>query len=343
MKALFIFALVSLTGFQIFAQKDQSDLYLTKSLSADNIHFIKAATPGGGIRVEGVSPSDARLEVYVRSNNGKTLTKEEMDSRMHSDYDLSIDVSSGKLTVITTAKSKFFGRNSVSVSYRIYVPKEVSSDLSTSGGGIALVNLKGNQNFKTSGGSLNVDGLSGRIDGRTSGGSIRLSNSSNDINLATSGGSIKAENCEGNIKLTTSGGSLSLTGLKGKINAVTSGGSVQASDISGDLSAKTSGGSIRMTSLACNLETSTSGGSIDVAFVKPVQSIKIQNSAGGVRLALPADQGIDLNLSGSRVNTGKLKNFDGSINKNVVEGKINGGGNSVYVSSASGTVTLDLK
>lgn len=341
MKAIIFLVATTFLGWQTFAQKSASDNpYMTRSLSGENIQFVEAATSGGSIMVVSVPNQEARLEIYIKPNNSSGLSQDEIENSLKNNYELDIAVSSGKLKVIARQKSNFIGRKSLSVSYKIYVPKNVSTDLKTSGGSISLTGLNGNQNFRTSGGSLNIDNLSGKINGKTSGGSIVLKNSSNEINLSTSGGSIKAENSNGNIVLQTSGGSLKLNELNGNIDARTSGGSVEANNISGDLIAKTSGGSIKMNGLACNLETSTSGGTMDIAFSEPVKSIRIKNAAGNVRLQLPGSQGIDLDLTGNKVNTGNLKNFDGSIQKNSVEGKLNGGGNSVNVSTASGSITL---
>lgn len=342
MKLLIVLAMFSFAFIQTNAQTNQPDLYLTKSLASEDIQFVEASTSGGSIKVEGVPSNEARLEIYIRSNNGKTLSKEEIESRLNANYDLKVDVASQKLSVITKTKNRWSGKNALSISYRIFIPKNTTTNLQTSGGSISLDNLSGNQDFQTSGGSLSVNNVSGRINGQTSGGSISLKNSSDEIRLVTSGGSIKAENCKGNIRLVTSGGSLKLNDLNGNISASTSGGSVEANNITGDLVAKTSGGSVRMNGLACNLETATAGGSIDVAFLKPVKSIKVSNSAGNVRLQLPGNQGLDLSLSGSKINTGNLKNFSGSVDKNSVDGKLNGGGNDVYVSAGSGTITLNL-
>jgi hypothetical protein len=47
----------------------------------------------------------------------------------------------------------------LSISFKVFVPKNTSTDLSTSGGSISLTNLTGEQKFSTSGGSLNIDNV----------------------------------------------------------------------------------------------------------------------------------------------------------------------------------------
>src|SRR6187401_860375 len=155
--AILLFALVITVA--VSAQSDK-DPYLTKSLSKESIKDVYARTSGGGITVSGVSDGEARIEVYIKGNNGNDLSKDEIKKRLDEDYDLEVSASGGKLTAV--AKTETFNMNwkrALSISFKIYVPKNVSTDLSTSGGGITLTNLAGNQNFSTSGGSLNLDKL----------------------------------------------------------------------------------------------------------------------------------------------------------------------------------------
>ena len=221
MKRLFLFLVSALQLVFLQAQnKYEKEPFLTRALTNESIKEVEVQTSGGSISVEGVS-SNARIEVYVSPNNGKdNLSKEEIQKRLDENYDLNIGVSNNKLTATSKAKEKIRDwKNALSISFKIYVPQNVSTQLTTSGGSIHLTRLSGSQEFTTSGGSLHLDGLSGKVKGRTSGGSIHLENSKDDIDLVTSGGSIQAKNTEGNIRLSTSGGSLELKGLKGTIKA----------------------------------------------------------------------------------------------------------------------------
>jgi DUF4097 and DUF4098 domain-containing protein YvlB len=267
------------------------------------------------------------------------LSKEEIQKRLDEKYDLNIAVSNNKLTATAKTKEKIKDwKKALSISFRIYVPQNVSTELTTSGGSIHLTNLSGNQDFTTSGGSLHIDGLSGKVNGRTSGGSIHLENSKDDIELTTSGGSIHAKNNSGNLNLSTSGGSLELKDLKGTIKATTSGGSVLGKD-----TATTSGGNIQLSGLSCSLETATSGGNIDVSFKELGKYVKISNSAGNIALQLPKGKGFDLKLEASRIKTDRLENFSGKMEEDEVNGKLNGGGVPVTVRAGSGSISLALK
>ncbi|MDQ3846574.1 MAG: DUF4097 domain-containing protein [Bacteroidota bacterium] len=325
--------------------KSGKEPYMTKPLSNDAIKNVEVQTSGGGISVAGVSASSARIEVYIQSNRGnENLSKEEIQRRLDADYNLDISMASNKLTAIAKPKEKNMDwKKALNISFKVFVPQAVSTNLSTSGGSISLENLSGSQDFSTSGGSLNIANVTGKVKGRTSGGNIQVSDSKDDIDLNTSGGSIDASNCIGNIKLHTSGGSLQIAGLKGKVEAQTSGGSVGGRNIEGELAAHTSGGNVKLSDLSCSLETSTSGGHIDVAIKDLGKYVTISNSGGNIDLQLPRSKGVDLKLHGGKIKTDTLNNFSGSVDEDEIEGKLNGGGMPVTVRAGSGRINLSLK
>src|SRR5688572_3979071 len=94
--AIIFFALV--VSSSVYAQNN-SEPYLTKSLSKETINNVFARTSGGNIMVSGVGGSDARIEVYITSNNNnKFLSKEEIKRKLDEDYEFKVEVSDGKLT-----------------------------------------------------------------------------------------------------------------------------------------------------------------------------------------------------------------------------------------------------
>ncbi|QTE38291.1 DUF4097 family beta strand repeat-containing protein [Mucilaginibacter gossypii] len=344
MKKYLLVLFVACAGSSAFAQNNQKTPYLTKSLSGQAVKNVIVNTSGGSITVSGASGEEPRVEVFIQGNNGNNdLPKEEIKKRLDENYDLSIDVNGGELHA--KAKSKHDGnwdwKKSLSISFRVYVPGSVATNLNTSGGSIHLDNLTGAQQFETSGGSLHLDKITGTIKGRTSGGSIHVSDSKESIDLQTSGGSIEARNCIGHIRLETSGGSLHLDGLKGDIKATTSGGSISGNKIDGDFITGTSGGSINLTDLSCSLDASTSAGSFHAQFLSVGKSVKIDVSSGHVDLQLPSKQGLNLDLRADKIETNLADNFSGSKDKERVEGKLNGGGALVEV-RGNGRVNLNV-
>lgn len=326
-----------------FAQNGNQEPYLTKSFANANIKHVNVKTSGGSIAVTGVNAADAHVEVYVNLNNGnnKDISKEELRQRLE-DYELNVSLNGTELEVMAKPKSNFNWRKSLSISFKVFVPKAVSSNLNTSGGSIKLTNLNGDQSFTTSGGSLALDQITGNIKGHTSGGAISVANTKNVIDLSTSGGSIKAENCEGLIKLSTSGGAMHFTNLNGTINAETSGGSIAGENIKGEFITSTSGGSINLKDMACSLETSTSGGSIHVEMKQLGKYVKIHGSVNHVDLQLPSGRGLDLDLRGSRINANISGSFNGEKDEDHMVGRLNGGGIPITVRTSNGGINVTM-
>jgi hypothetical protein len=327
MKVIIILMLQLSIAFSIQAQKNGQAPYLTQSLSKEMIKNVEVETFAGSISVAGVDPSEARIEVYVRGSNDNDddLSNEEIKKRLEENYTLAISVDGNKLMAkAKTKQGKLIWTPSLSISFKVFVPKNTSSALSTSGGNINLQNLNGLQDFATIGGNLRLKHVSGKVKGRTS------------------GGSIQADNCSGDINLATSGGSLDLNALEGVLHAITSGGNIKARNIKGELISQTSGGNVGLSDLSCSLEISTGGGNIDVAIKEYGKYVRIDNSGGNIDVQLPKGTGVDLNLEGDQVHTTALNNFSGNREKDNIKGTLSGGGIPVKIKTHSGRIDLSL-
>ena len=156
-------------------------------------------TSGGGISVEGSTDGKAVLEVYIKGNN--TLSKTEIEERLQ-DYTLMVEKEGSNLICVAQS-NKSNWRKGLSITFKIKSPRNIDTDLVTSGGCIKLANLHGNLDFRTSGGGLELSNLSGDIHGHTSGGGITAQNIEDFVDLSTSGGGINVSNAQGEIKLRT--------------------------------------------------------------------------------------------------------------------------------------------
>jgi hypothetical protein len=234
-------------------------------------------------------------------------------------------------------------KNSLSISFIVYLPENVSTDLGTSGGNINISTLSGKQVFKTSGGNLVCKELKGEIQGSTSGGNISIEDSRDNIRLSTSGGNITAENCTGNITISTSGGNLNLEDLDGIIKATTSGGNVTGETIKGELKASTSGGNVGLEDLFASVDASTSGGRVSVEIKELGKYVTLRNSGGSIDLTMPSNKAVTLDIKGSKINSSINGNFDGKIEDTRIRGTLNGGGIPVTVDAGSGRVSITWK
>jgi hypothetical protein len=213
------------------------------------------------------------------------------------------------------------------VRYQISVPKKFNLDLKTSGGSIKVADLTGEVKGQTSGGSLNFGQIEGPIHGRTS------------------GGSISAAGCKGDVDLKTSGGGINLGGIEGNTTAHTSGGSISAKKLNGKSVVKTSGGSIDVANIKGSIEAGTSGGSVTAAISEqPSGDCRLYTSGGGIKVSLAAKVAVDVDAktSGGRVVTELpvTTTVQGEQKKNVLQGKINGGGPLLSIETSGGSIHL---
>src|SRR5258708_4885036 len=132
MKKLFLVLLIALQGSLVIAQdNDNKEPYLTKSLGSESVKEVKVQTSGGSINVTAVAASEARVEVYIRGNNGnEKLSKEEIKQRLDEKYELTVSVADNKLTAIARNKENMTDwKRSLSISFKVFVPKNISTDL----------------------------------------------------------------------------------------------------------------------------------------------------------------------------------------------------------------------
>jgi DUF4097 and DUF4098 domain-containing protein YvlB len=284
----------------------QDEPYQIETFDVNGPGTMDVKTSGGHIQVEGSSSNTVRVEMYVRKN-GRNLLPEDTNLE---DWDIDISQSGNSVKAIAKREGRnwslFGGNDNVSISFVVFTPREMSTNLNTSGGHIEIQGLSGNQDISTSGGHLNLANLQGTIEARTSGGHIDITDIQGDVEARTSGGHIDVRNSEGNLKVRTSGGHIKLADVSGAV------------------------------------EASTSGGGISADFISVGKFVDLRTSGGNVDIRVPGNIGLDLNLRGSYVST-SLQNFSGEIDRDEVEGQLNGGGPKISARTSGGTVSLSFK
>ncbi len=284
---------------------DRDDPYRIEEFTLNSPGNLEVKTSGGHITVQASESNRVRVEMYV-TRNGRELSPSDTDL---SDFDIKISQSGNKVAAIAQRKNnrrwKFWNNDHIAISFVVYTPQEVSSDLKTSGGHIEVSGLNGNQEISTSGGHLNLSGIRGIMDARTSGGHIEVRDFEGEMSARTSGGHIDVEQAEGSINVRTSGGHINLENVSGTV------------------------------------EASTSGGSITADLNEVGQFVNLRTSGGNVNISVPGNTGFDLNLKGSYVSA-SLENFSGEVERDEVEGQLNGGGPQISARTSGGTVSVSF-
>ncbi len=242
------------------------------------------------------------------------------------DFNLDIEKNGSVVTAKIERKGHFNFFNNAGISLTIIVPREMSCDVSSSGGGLKISGVDGTHNFSSSGGGVQLENVSGSTKASSSGGGVKATNQNGDIQLSSSGGGVTLNDAHGSVSAHSSGGGVHLNNIHGDVDAGSSGGGVTVTGESGSVKARSSGGSVHvnLSGLSKDLDLASSGGGIDAV---------IQN---GDKL------GLDLDLSSGKVNI-DLHNFSGRSEKNRVKGTMNGGGIPVYMHASGGNVNVKFE
>ena len=179
-------------------------------------------------------------------------------------------------------------------------------ELASSGFPLTTGNVRGSVDLKSSGGQINAGDVNGPATVSSDGGSIRIGNIDGDFNVRSSGGSISAGRVDGSVTAHSAGGYIRIMEVTNSVNAITQGGEVStyiSRQPQSDLSFVTLGGSVNL------------------------------RLGENVKLTLDADLG-----AGSVFSDYPLPKREPS--SSIVKGEINGGGPTVTVRTASGSLTL---
>jgi DUF4097 and DUF4098 domain-containing protein YvlB len=282
----------------------------TLRLDAD-LGGIKVVSGGTGVAVEITRKADGR-------RGAESLAEHRITFRQDGN-DVIIEDS------LPAKRMRVFWSDDYDVQWNIRVPARYNVELRSSGGDIELANI------------------GGTVDARTSGGDIIAGTLGRDAVLKTSGGSIEVAAANGTVDARTSGGSIDVGATTGRVEARTSGGSIKLARSGGDVIAKTSGGDIRIDGAAGAVDAATSGGSIHASLTRqPTADSSLTTSGGNVTVLLSRGIGADLDAraSGGSVVSDVPITVRGSIEKDELHGKVNGGGPRLVLRSSGGSVRL---
>jgi len=166
-----------------------------------------------------------------------------------------------------------------------------------------------------------------------------------DLQVRTGDGSIKAAGLSGTIDLHSGDGSLIVSSLKGAVRLHTGDGSIEGRDLDGKCDAASGDGRIRLTGRFDVLSVKSGDGSVGVEALhgsKLDSGWNISSGDGGIDVALPGDLpvNIDASTSDGHISSDIPITMEGIISKSRVSGKMNGGGSTLTIHTADGSIHL---
>lgn len=239
---------------------------------------------------------------------------------------------------------------SVSVSYRITVPRHTNVKCHSSYGSLELAGIRGTVTARTSSGSVRAEDIQGSTSLSSSYGSITCGRfSEGDLTIKTSSGKIDVSDATfGRCDAETSYGSVSGRSLQGEtIRFRSSSGSLDLIDGTAEaMDLSTSYGRVEARQIVVSDLRATSGsGSLDVvcaATCPPDLTANVKSSYGSVTFTAPAafSGRVYLATNYGSVRTHLPITVSGQIDKKKIEGTIGTGSGNLRIETSSGSVTL---
>jgi DUF4097 and DUF4098 domain-containing protein YvlB len=272
--------------------------------------------------IDAVAFDNDKTDIFyiVRKNNRVlNISRAELEKELT----LEVQQSGSSLNIVVKYKNEFGWtdwRDKMVVSFRLQLPRESACNLRTSDGNISLKGFNRDQRCNTSDGDVSISDVRGAVVASTSDGNISLTKVSGNVEVKTSDGDIRIEE------------------IKGDARATTSDGNVVVSKVMGNISMKTSDGDLTFRDIAGSLNAHTSDGNVTGNIVELKNELTIRTSDGNISILVPSNVGMDLNIKGESLDV-PLNNFSGHSDERSIQGKSNGGGIPVNLST-SGNVSL---
>ena len=307
-----------------FAAAQEGDYSFKEKYTVASPVKLEISSYDGNIEVAPSSGNEIQV-FYIARKNGRVLkiNREELEK------EVILNVVPEKNSLTINVKSRFENQNwsfksmeQVHVSFKILTPQQTACVLHTSDGNASIDGLTSDQRLKTSDGNIQLTNINGSVIGNSSDGNVRIKDIKGAVETGTSDGNILLENIAGNVQSSTSDGNIELTNVKG------------------DIYAKTSDGDIYFTNISGSLRSNTSDGNIKGSFVELKKELSARTGDGNISIKIPAKLGLDLDIKGESLSV-PLSNFSGKSEEKSIQGKSNGGGIAVNLSTSDGHITLE--
>jgi hypothetical protein len=295
---------------------------------ADDMDERIPVEPGGRLEVDldlgqGLRPDPGSLEVVSHDANEVWILA---DASGWGASGVRFRVDQGEHAVrllgrVEGAFSWMFGGPKIQV--RILIPREFSVDLRCTAGPIRITDVTGRVRARTSDAAVEVEGAEGSVKLRTADGDLRVSEVVGDVEVKTSAGDIEMSWITGDVEARTGDGHIDLAHVEGHLAAQSDWGPIEIRDVNGTVEAK------------------GEQGSIFVSFAgEPAGAL--ETSRGTVRAVIPADAGVEIDAISRRgsVEVAPGLSVPGDQSEKRVSGPINGGGRSLRLYTARGTVRV---
>jgi DUF4097 and DUF4098 domain-containing protein YvlB len=194
-------------------------------------------------------------------------------------------------------------------------------------------------------GKMDIDGFNGNLILKVSDGDLSAKNLSGNVRMSASDGDIEAMQCSGTVEVSVSDGGINADSFSGNIRLRSADGRIMLNNADGIVEAKSSDGRVTLQGSFQSVNARTSDGKLEV-HANPGSSVvnpwNLKTSDGSLMLQLPdsIQADFDIRTGDGSIVTDLPISIIGSVSRNHLSGKINGGGSLVMLQTSDGDITI---
>jgi len=166
-----------------------------------------------------------------------------------------------------------------------------------------------------------------------------------DLSVRSGDGSVEADSINGNVDVTTGDGSITVQGARGNIHFRSGDGHIEARGLDGTVDAQSGDGHINLEGRFDGLSIRTGDGSVTARAAtgsKVASNWTIHTGDGSVDLEVPGDLAANLDASthDGHISLGLQVTVEGTFSSSRIQGKLNGGGQTLSIHTGDGSIHL---
>ncbi|HSE42289.1 MAG TPA: DUF4097 family beta strand repeat-containing protein, partial [Acidobacteriota bacterium] len=198
---------------------------------------------------------------------------------------------------------------------------------------------------RLSDGKMDVEGFDGKLFLKVSDGDLNARNLKGYVRMSAADGDIEAVQCSGTVEVSVADGSINADSFSGDIRLRSADGRITLNNSNGIVEAKSSDGRVTLQGSFQSVNARTSDGKLEVhanAGSTVVNPWNLKTSDGSLMLQLPdsIQADFDIRTGDGSIVTDLPISIVGSVSRNHLSGKINGGGSLVMLQTSDGDITI---
>jgi len=291
-------------GAMVSSVEVSDEPYLVQEFSVTGTPNISVRPGQGSITLIGASEGSVRVEIYV-TRRGLAILQSD---RLMDDYRVVVMQRNNQITAeVASKRGNSWSSSAPSFNFVVYAPSNTNASLVTGNGNIEISNI------------------SGTVEARNGQG-----------NLSTSGG-------EGSSRLFSAVGSILVNAHSGVVFANAMAGDVSFREVDGETRLKLVAGNAVLENMQGTVIAHVTTGNIRYNSLSLGDLVDLETIVGNIQANFTGNRGLELNIQGTRVSVGTIRNFTGDIRATRIAGQLNGGGIPIRMKTTIGEIDVDIQ